>query len=262
MTELARTELARVVEYIDRALDVANVPDYPGAVNGLQLANSGSTTHVAAAVDFSTRAVRGAAAAGADLLLVHHGMFWGGAQPITGARYDRMRELLDGDIAVYAAHLPLDVHVDYGNNALLAKRLGLEPSGGFARFQNLAVGLQGTSNLPTSRIVDAARALASEHGGAAVVTPFSSDRVTRKWGICTGAGASSETLREAVANGIDTMIVGEGRQHTAVEAMDQEIVIVYAGHYATETLGVRALAEAVGRRFDLAVTFLDLPTGL
>lgn len=256
------TELARVVDYIDRALDIANVPDYPGAVNGLQVANRGTVSRVAAAVDFSSRAVKAAADAGANLLLVHHGMFWGGAQPFTGARYDRLRELIDKDIAVYSAHLPLDVHAEYGNNGLLAKRLGLEPTGGFARFQHLAVGLQGTSNVLTARIADAARALATEHGGTAVVTPFAPDRVTRRWGICTGAGASSDSLREAVASGIDTMIVGEGPQHTAVEAMDQGIVIVYAGHYATETLGVRALADAVGRRFELNVTFLDLPTGL
>lgn len=256
------TELARVVEYMDRALDITNVPDYPGAVNGLQVANSGSVGRVAAAVDFSSRAVRAAADAGANLLLVHHGMFWGGAQPFTGTRYDRLRELVDHDIAVYSAHLPLDVHPEYGNNVLLAKRLGLEPTGGFAHFQNLAVGLQGTSNVLTAQLADAARALATEHHGTAVVTPFAPERVTRRWGVCTGAGASSESLREAVASGIDTMIVGEGPQHTAVEAMDQGIVIIYAGHYATETLGVRALAEALGRRFELGVAFLDLPTGL
>lgn len=256
------TELAQVVAYLDNALDIAAVPDYPGAVNGLQFANSGKATHVAAAVDFSSRAVHAAAQAGADLLLVHHGMFWGGSQPVTGARYERVRELITADMAVYGAHLPLDVHAEYGNNALLAKRLGLDPAGGFGRFQNLAVGLQGHSNTPTARIADAARALATEHGGTAVVTPFAADRITKRWGICTGAGASSETLREAIASGIDTMIVGEGPQHTAVEAMDLGIVIVYAGHYATETLGVRALAGALGRRFKLDVTFLDLPTGL
>jgi dinuclear metal center YbgI/SA1388 family protein len=256
------TALADVVAFLDETLDTARVPDYGGAVNGLQVANRGKVTRIAAAVDFSTRAVNAAVAADANLLLVHHGMFWSGAQPITGIRYDRMRALLDHDLAVYSAHLPLDLHAEIGNNALLAKRLGLAPSGGFARFQQITVGLQGRSEVPTDHIAAAARALASEHGGFAVVTPIAPGRVTRRWGLCTGAGASSETLREAIAAGIDTLIVGEGPQHTAVEAMDNDIVIIYAGHYATETLGVRALAERTASHFDLTSAFLDLPTGL
>lgn len=256
------TALAELVGHLDDILDVASVPDYPGAINGLQLANRGQVQRVAAAVDFSSRAVRAAIGAKANLLLVHHGMFWGGAQPLTGVRYDRLRDLIEHDIAVYSAHLPLDVHARFGNNALLARRLGLTPSGGFARFQQIMVGLQGEANVPTQRLVDAAGRLATEHRGSVVVTPFDANRVTRRWAMCTGAGASSDTLREAVAAGIDTMVVGEGPQHTAVEAMDLGIVVVYAGHYATETLGVRALADDLATRFGVEATFLDLPTGL
>jgi dinuclear metal center YbgI/SA1388 family protein len=256
------TALADVVAYMDHTLNIAGIPDYAGAVNGLEVANRGEITKVAAAVDFSSRAVAGAVESRANLLLVHHGMFWGGAQPLTGIRYDRMRALFDADVAVYSAHLPLDMHPEFGNNALLAKRLGLTATAGFARHQQITVGLQGESNVATEQIAQSARRLASEHSGHAVVTPFEPGRITRRWGLCTGAGASSDTLREAVAAGIDTMIVGEGAQHTAVEAMDLGIVIVYAGHYATETLGVRALAEHIAARFGMTSTFLDLPTGL
>jgi len=254
--------LETLAEFLDGTLDVASIPDYPNAINGIQLANVGDITRVATAVDFSTRSIDGAIDAGAKLLVVHHGMFWGGPQPITGHRHRRLWSLITHDVAVYAAHLPLDVHAMLGNNALLAKRLGLAPSSGFARYQTIDVGLAGDSDIPTHTLAERAELLAGECGGRLVATPFDSDRVTRRWGVCTGAGADSSTLREAVARGIDTLIVGEGPHHTAVDARELGIVILYAGHYATETLGVRALGEALAEHFGLSSTFIDTPTGL
>lgn len=254
--------LSEIREFLDAILDVAAIPDYPNAVNGVQFENEGDITHLAAAVDFSTYAVRGAADVGARLLLVHHGMFWSGVQPFTGHRVKAIRELIRHDMAVYSAHLPLDVHPELGNNTLLADRLGLTPTGRFARFQTIEVGLRGSSNIPTREIADRARALAAEFGGTLVASPFQPDRVTRAWAMCTGAGADSVTLREAAMLGIDTLVVGEGPHHTAVEARELGIVVLYAGHYATETLGVRALATSVGERFGIETSFIDLPTGL
>lgn len=254
--------LRQIRDYLDATLEIAALPDYPYAVNGVQLENRGEITHVAAAVDFSTCAVNGAIDAGAQLLLVHHGMFWSGVQPITGYRFARIQALVRHDIAVYSAHLPLDVHAQFGNNALLAKRLGLTPAAGFARYQTLDVGLRGTCELPTRELADRATAFAAEFGGVLVATPFPADRTTRSWGLCTGAGADSATLREAADAGLDTLIVGEGPHHTAVEARELGIVVLYAGHYATETLGVRALAAATASRFDIRSSFIDAPTGL
>ena len=213
-------------------------------------------------MDFSTETINGAINAGARLLIVHHGMFWGGVQPLTGHRHQRLWSLVTHDVAVYSAHLPLDVHPTFGNNTLLAHRLGLDPTGGFARYQTIEVGRSGTSDIPTRVIAERAAALAQEYGGRLVATPFEPDRVTRTWGICTGAGADSSTLREAVERGIDTLIVGEGPHHTAVEARELGIVVLYAGHYATETLGVRALGEALAESFALTSTFIDAPSGL
>jgi dinuclear metal center protein, YbgI/SA1388 family len=221
-----------------------------------------SIRRVATAVDFSSQTVTASISAGANLLLVHHGMFWGGVQPIVGARRQRLHALLTHDVAVYSAHLPLDVHPVFGNNALLAKRLGLEPSAGFAKYQSLDVGLSGQSDIPTQVLATRAQQLATDHQGSLIATPFDSERVTRRWGICTGAGADSSTLREASERGLDTLIVGEGPHHTAVEARELDIVILYAGHYATETLGVRALGDALAAHFDITSTFLDAPTGL
>jgi dinuclear metal center YbgI/SA1388 family protein len=257
---MARAE--SIAERLDALLRTAEIPDYPSAVNGLQFSSRGEIRRVATAVDFSSYTVREAVAARAQMLLVHHGMFWSGLQPVTGLAYERYRDLITHDIAVYSAHLPLDIHPDVGNNVLLARRLGLEPSAGFARYENIEVGLSGIADVHTRALVQLCRELAREAGGDAVVTPFENERRTRHWAICTGAGADSDTIREAAQRGVDTLIVGEGPHHTAVQARDLGIVVVYAGHYATETLGVRALGEYVASEFSVKTQFLEAPTGL
>lgn len=254
--------LAKIAALLDETLNVAGVPDYSNAVNGVQLANLGDIERVATAVDFSSETVTGAINAGARLLVVHHGMFWGGVQPITEHRHQRLWSLITHDVAVYSAHLPLDVHPGLGNNALLAKRLGLVPSGGFFKYQTINVGLTGESEVPTRVLAEKAGDLAAEFRGTLVTTPFSASRVTRRWGICTGSGADSASLREAAMRGIDTLIVGEGPHHTSVEARELGIVVLYAGHYATETLGVRALGDLLSERFGVTSTFVDAPSGL
>jgi len=255
--------LTQIVEFLDEILLTSTTPDYPTAFNGLQLANRGSVTKVAAAVDFSSQAIKAAIAEDVNLLIVHHGMFWAGVQPLVGPGYTRLRQLLDADIAVYASHLPLDRHPRFGNNTLLAKTLGLEPSGEFARFKDIFIGLQGVCDIGTSTLVERARLFSQSHGGEAVATPgITANQRTHRWAICTGAGASAETLAEATQQSIDTLIVGEGPHWTAVEALERGIAIIYIGHYASETLGVNALAAEAGRRFDLEWTVISVPTGL
>jgi dinuclear metal center YbgI/SA1388 family protein len=248
--------------FLDATLNIHGIPDYSNAVNGVQLANIGDIERVATAVDFSTETVIGAVDVGARLLLVHHGMFWGGVQPLTAHRHRRLWMLVTHDVAVYSAHLPLDVHPRLGNNALLARQLGLDPTGGFAKYQSIEVGLSGTSDIATQVVAERASALAAEHGGHLVATPFAPERVTRAWGICTGSGADSATLREAAERGLDTLIVGEGPHHTSVEARELGIVVLYAGHYATETLGVRALGDCLATEFGVTSTFIHAPSGL
>ena len=247
---------------LDALLRTAEIPDYTGALNGLQLANRGDIRRVATAVDFSRETVRETIRAGAQMLLVHHGMFWNGLQPLTGLAYERLADLFANDIAVYSSHLPLDMHPEIGNNALLARQLGLEPSAGFAKYKTVDVGLSGVADVDTTTLVARARAVAEASGGQVVATPFDNKRRTRKWAVCTGAGADTDTIREAAERRIDTLIVGEGPHHTAVEARDLGIVVVYAGHYATETFGVRALGEWLCGEFGVESQFLDAPTGL
>ena len=254
--------LRDIASSLDELLRTSEIPDYPAAHNGIQFENSGRVHSVAAAVDVSLRTIRLAREEGANLLIVHHGLLWNGGEPITGDTYRRVRALLEKDIAVYASHIPLDVHPQMGNNVLLARELGLTVSGGFAQFQGIHVGVSGDAELQTIRLLERVRAFSAEHSSIVRHSPFDDNRLTKKWAICTGAGASNETLREAVERGIDTIIVGEGPHHTAVRSNDMGVVVIYAGHYATETLGVKALAEHVGKKFVIPWSFVSAPTGL
>jgi dinuclear metal center YbgI/SA1388 family protein len=237
------------------------VPDYPNALNGLQFGNCGEIRRLSAAVDFSLRTVRMAVERDSNFLIVHHGMFWTGLQPLTGPALERIQLLVEHDVAVYSAHLPLDAHGTLGNAVLLARELGLESTRPFARFREISVGVAGECDVSTAELLARADAFARQHGGTARASAMDHGRASRRWAICTGAGASSDTIREARALGVDTLIVGEGPHHTAVDAPEAGLVIIYAGHYATETLGVIAAATEAAVRFGLPYNFLAAPTG-
>ncbi|MCU0646866.1 MAG: Nif3-like dinuclear metal center hexameric protein [Gemmatimonadaceae bacterium] len=250
-----------IADRLDAELATATTPDYPPALNGLQVDNRRGVTRVAAAVDCSARTIAGARAAGADLLLVHHGLFWGGLQRLTGAYGERVRAVLDADLALYAAHLPLDCHPRHGNSVLLAHELGLVPTAGFARYQHIECGVRGESEVATQALLERVASFCAPWGHTLRHTPAASGRITRRWAICSGAGASAESVRECVALGIDTLIVGEGPHWSAVDAEEHGLVIAYAGHYATETLGVRAVAQWLEQTLGLPWTFIHVPTG-
>jgi dinuclear metal center YbgI/SA1388 family protein len=253
------TEIAR---HLNDLLRVGEIPDYPNALNGIQVDTDEEIIKVAAAVDARERTITGAVDAGANLLLVHHGLFWGGLQPLQGAYLRKVRALLDRRVALYAAHLPLDAHPELGNNVLLARELGLTPTGTWVREKGIEIGVTGSDVLATSELAERAASFARRYHGETRTSAIDRGRSTRCWGICTGAGASSATLREAAERGLDTLIVGEGPHHTAIEADELSIVVIYAGHYATETLGVQALARHVSQTFGIPWTFIDVPTGL
>jgi dinuclear metal center YbgI/SA1388 family protein len=254
--------LAAIAADLDELLGTASIPDYPPALNGVQLENRSPIRRVAAAVDFSSRTIDGALTAGANLLVVHHGMYWSGLRPLVGPAYARLRRLLEHDVAVYASHLPLDAHPEVGNAALLARELGLERESSFGRWQTIAVGARGSSDLETATLIERVRAFARRHGGDAIASRAPANHRTRRWAIVTGAGATAESLREAAEANIDTLVVGEGPHWSAVDAEEMGLVVVYAGHYATETLGVRALAGRIEQRFGIPWSFVEAPTGL
>jgi dinuclear metal center YbgI/SA1388 family protein len=259
---------ANLAQLADDLLRCRETPDYSFALNGLQVDNTAPVARIAAAVDCSLRTIRGAIDAGANLLVVHHGLFWGGLQPLTGAHLARVRLLLEHDVALYSAHLPLDAHETFGNSFLLARALDLVPAGGFARHQTIFCGVQGTSDIATVDLVSRCDQFARAHGGHAVASAGAPGRHSRRWAVVTGAGINADTLREAVELEIDTIITGEGPHWSAVDAEEKGLVIVYAGHYATESLGVQALAGWLAAQAGGAGgagvpwSFVAAPTGL
>ena len=254
--------LAEIAQYLDDCLRITEIQDYPNAVNGVQVDSDENITRIAAAVDARERTIRDAVAAGASLLLVHHGLFWGGVRPLRGPALRRVDALITGRLALYSAHLPLDAHPTLGNNVLLARELGLTPTSGFARHHAIDIGVGGESNTPTAEVIARVTTFAHRCGGSVRHTSCEKNRLTRRWAICTGAGASQDTLAEAALRNVDTLIVGEGPHWTAIDAEELGIVLIYAGHYATETLGVQALAADVSAKFGIPWSFLHAPTGL
>jgi len=249
-------ELAALVSYLDGYLRVAEVPDAPHAVNGLQVANAGAVSRVAAAVDLCEATVRMAAEQGADFLLVHHGLFWRGLEPLVGRAYRRVAGLIAKNIALYSAHLPLDLHPDVGNNAVLARQLGVSLRGDFGEEYGVRIGRWGEIDVPRNALE---RQLTAITGTAPRLLPFGPERV-RRVGVVTGAAGSM--IAQAAAAGLDTFVTGEGPHHTFFDAEELKLNVFYAGHYATETVGVQALAGHLRDRFQLPWTFLDHPTGL
>jgi dinuclear metal center YbgI/SA1388 family protein len=264
---MAPVSLARVTEYLDDYLRIGEIPDETNAINGLQVENSGMVGSIVAAVDASQATIDGVIAALEagqlpPLLMVHHGLLWEGNIPITGRRYRRIAALLNHDIPLYAAHIPLDVHPDVGNNAVLAERLGIEVEGWFGNYRGIAVGVwgQAPTSLPSreSVAVELDRVLHSLKGNATLI-PGGPERPSRIGIITGGAGNMVAQARDA---GIDTFITGEGPHHTYFDAMEWGLNLIYAGHYATETLGVQAMASHLAELFDLEWEFHDHPTGL
>ncbi len=249
-------QLHELTSYLDEYLRVAEVPDYPGALNGLQVENSGEVRRIAAAVDAVQATVDRAIESGADLLLVHHGLFWDGNQPVTGRRYRRLHALLHADVAFYSVHLPLDVHPEVGNNAVLAHELGIEPQGSFGDYKGYPLGVWG--ELEIGREALCAR-LDELLGGRVKLVPGGPERIRRVGVITGGAGSMLEAARAA---GLDAFVTGEGAHHNFFDAEEGGINLFLGGHYATEVFGVRALAAHLAERFGMEWTFIHHPTGI
>jgi dinuclear metal center YbgI/SA1388 family protein len=245
-----------IVAYTNDYLRIAEVEDWPNALNGLQLENSGAVKKIAAAVDLSTHALEAAAEIGANLLLVHHGMFWPGLRAVTKALHRQIKVALANDIAVYSAHLPLDLHDQVGNNILLIRALGIEKSQPFFEEKGSLLGRTASVKIPFSEI---ARRLEIAVAGP-VKRTAAGPEITARLGVISG-GAGGE-IERVVAEGIDTFITGEAPHWAAVMAGELRINLLLGGHYATETFGVKALAAHLAEKFQLDWEFIDLPTGL
>ena len=248
--------LAKLVAYCDQTLRTAEVGDYDGAVNGLQVANGGQVTRLIAAVDASLPTVKRAVAAGADLLVVHHGLFWTLRQPWTGGHYELIQTLVKNNLAVYSSHLPLDIHPRLGNNAQLCAALGFKQLTPFFPSHGQEIGFATTNRVSRGELK---QRLEQATGAVSRLLPGGPE-ICRRIGVVTG-GAGSEVKRAAAA-GVDTFITGEGPHWTYALAEELGLNVFYGGHYATETFGVKALAADLSKKFKLPWTFLNHPTGL
>jgi dinuclear metal center YbgI/SA1388 family protein len=247
--------LREIVGYTDRFLRIRDVGDWDNALNGMQIENSGRVTCIGAAVDVSTRVLTEAAKKSVDLLIVHHGLFWPGLQPIQGALSRQLRLAFENDVALYSAHLPLDIHPRVGNNAQLVVALRLKTAQPFLEEKGQPVGLKIRASVPRSELV---QKLQKALNGTVKVFDFGPKR-TRVIGIVTGA-AGSEIYRIADEE-IDTFITGEAPHWAVVAAEELGLNLLLGGHYATEVFGVKALAAHLSKRFRVPWKFFDCPTG-
>mgnify|MGYP006280438367 CR=1 FL=1 len=232
------------------------------SANGLQVAPDGATVeHAAFAVDAVAETMDAAVAAGADLLVTHHGISWaGGIERLTGPTYDRVATLVENDVALYVSHLPLDAHPELGNAAGVADVLSLTDRAGFAAVGPEDIGLRGSLPDPlTGPGLRSHLEPALDTGGEPIrLLDFGPDAI-RDVAVVTGAGA--EYVEAAAAVGADALVTGEGKGRTYHDAKEHDLTVLLAGHYATETFGVRSL-QTLAEDWGLETTYLDRPTGL
>jgi dinuclear metal center YbgI/SA1388 family protein len=253
---MSKAPLTKIANYCDALLRTDKIGDYDGAANGLQVENQGTVTRIAACVDASPATVKLAIKAKADLLIVHHGLFWGGSHPWTGAKYRLLHLLIQNNLAVYSSHLPLDAHPKLGNNAQLCAALGFKNLRPFFLSHGQHIGFKTQTKIARAEL---ATCLARALGCKPRLIPGGPE-ICQCIGVVTG-GAGAD-LRQAASEGVDTFITGEGPHWTYAVAEELGLNVLYGGHYATETFGAKALAAHLSRKFNLPWKFIDYPTGL
>jgi dinuclear metal center YbgI/SA1388 family protein len=250
------TSLSKIVNYTNDFLRIREIGDWDNALNGLQIENSGEVTRIGASVDASTRVLEAAAKQNVDLVLVHHGLFWPGLKPVTGVLRRQLQLAFENNIALYSAHLPLDLHPHVGNNEQLDAALGLKSNRPFFEEKGQLIGVKACVSLPRDEVD---RKLQKALNGPVRAFMFGPKK-TGTIGIITG-GAGSEIYKVA-QEGIDTFITGEAPHWAAVAADELGMNLLLGGHYATEVFGVKALAAHLSKRFKVPWVFIDCPTGM
>lgn len=246
---------ATVLAHLDALLDPARFEDY--CANGLQVPGAEEVATVGTGVSAHAELFELAADANADLLLVHHGLFWGsGVRAIDAALARRLRILFDANIALAAYHLPLDAHADVGNNALLANALGATHRAPFAMHRGQPIGcvatLPGDGHTPDELFARAAAVTERQP----LVFDYGPPRIQR---VAIVSGAGADYLQDAAAAGAHALLTGEVSERSMATARECGLHLIAAGHYATETFGVKALGDHLAERFGLRHLFLDVP---
>ena len=245
-----------LVSYLDEYLQVKEIED--SSNNGLQVGGADQVTRLAFAVDASLATFEAARAAGAQMLVVHHGLFWSKPIMVTGIHLRRLHTLLDAGLALYAAHLPLDFHAEVGNNATLARWLKLEEVELFGDYKGHPSGFAGRLPQPCSLEQFAAQVERSLGEPVLRVWPFGPGTVQKVGIVSGGAGP---LVSQAADAGVDVYLTGEVSHVAYHEARELGMNVVFGGHYGTETAGLKSLAGHLVDRFGLETVFLDHPTG-
>ncbi len=229
------------------------------SLNGLQVANSHDRVErIAFAVDACLESFARAAEWGADLLFVHHGLFWGKPLAVRDGHYRRLRALLQSDCALFAVHLPLDLHPELGNNAGLCRLLGLQALEPFGEYKGVRIGFKGT--LPEGkRLEELVRQLVPGPEAALGVLPFGPEEIHT---VAVVSGGAAHEALQAIEEGVDLYVTGDAAHTLYHECLEGQINVIFGGHYRTEVWGVRQLAERLAAEHGLETTFLDIPTGL
>jgi len=246
-----------LIPYLDDYLRVKEIKD--SSQNGLQVEGPEEVTKFAFAVDACQAAFERAVTAGAQLLIVHHGLFWDKPFRLVGPLFRRVKTLIGGGCGLYAAHLPLDIHPEVGNNAELARLLGLKDTRAFGEEHGHKIGLGGVLDppIPLDVLVEQ---LVRATGQSPVRMLAHGPAEVSQVGCISGWGA--DLMDQVVSAGFDTFVTGEASHTFFHQAAEWSLNVLYGGHYATETLGVKALARHLKEKFGLETTFLDIPTGM
>ncbi len=252
----------KVKELVDYFSEILKISDFNNAdisLNGLQVGDvEADVKKVAFAVDASMATIDEAVRLGADMLFVHHGMFWGRPIAITGRHYKRVKTLLDNDIALFACHLPLDANLELGNNAQMAKKLGIEDMEQFSFFRGVHVGVKGS--LPRPMSADEIIASLGVRKDERTLVVGDSKRKMKRVGIVSGDGASD--MYDALNDGLDALITGEARYTMFNDCMEEpSFTLMCLGHYETEVFGVKAVMEKVSQ-MGLETCFIDCPISI
>jgi len=244
-----------IVSHLNSLLNIVSIPDV--SCNGLQVEGAGEISTIGLAVDACMSVFKKAHEAGCQMVLVHHGIIWGGLTAITGACARNLEFLLRNNMNLYAAHLPLDLHPKLGNNILLAQALGLTDCVPFGRYKGLLIGFQGRATEAMSAADIGKRLLNAGLAGNVSILPFGPEANTA---VAVVSGGGSDTLAEAIDKKIDCLITGEPLHWNHHTALEGGINVVYGGHYHTETGGIKALGNHLEKKFGVKAVFIDEPT--
>ena len=251
--------ISHLDSFLREYLEIERFAPIDASLNGLQIGRRDKEVRkIAYSVDAALETMCRAVEAEADMLLVHHGIFWGQVYPVVGPAFERFRTLIEHDLSLYAVHLPLDYHPQVGNNAVMAEHLGLLDIAPFGLYRGASIGWKGRLEVPrtTREIAETLFGTADE---VLSLLPFGPEKVETV-GIVSGGAPKS--VSEAIGEGLDLFVTGDASHTIYHEALEGGINVIFGGHYATETWGVRRLASLLSDKFGLETVEIDLPTGL